>query len=341
MGVTRRIVFPAIRIILWAVIAVSLAALAFRGADLKTTDDSLTPTGGVVEPTVVIATGTVTNTVSVAASVVADPAVTVRATLDGTVEKLLATDGQTVEAETPVLQILKSEPREPITTTDATTGEQKVTPQPPKLTRVTIKAPVAGTLSMTTLKDQAVSVGGTIASVSPGSLSVTGTLTAAQQYRLIGAPTEASVSLNGGPAPFTCTGLRIGAAAVDPGAAPPDGSTTTSTGTVTCAIPPGVVAFAGLGASIEIVNGQAVDAVVAPVTAIQGSVQSGNVWVRQPDGTSVETPVTLGLTDGENVQVVAGLAAGQEILQFIPVPGGASGVDCADPAQYDPRVCSP
>ncbi len=340
MGLTRRIIFPAIRIVLWAVIAASLATMAFRGADISTTDDSLSPTGGVVEPTVVITTGTVTNTVSVEASVVADPPVTVRATLDGIVEKLLATDGQAVEAGTPVLQILKSEPREPLTTTDATTGEQKVTPQSPKLTRVTITAPLAGTLSMTTLKDQAVSVGATIASVSPGSLSVTGTLTAAQQYRLIGAPTEASVSLNGGPAPFTCTGLRIGAAAADPGTPQPDGSTgTPATGTITCAVPAGVIAFAGLGAKIEIVNGEAVDAVVAPVTAIQGSVQNGNVWLLQPDGSAEKTAVTLGLTDGENVQVLEGLSAGQEILQFIPVPGGASGVDCTDPAQYDPRVC--
>ena len=341
MGVMRRVIFPSIRIVLWAVIAASLATLAFRGTELTTTDDALVPTGAVVEPTVVVETGTVTNTVSVEGSVVTDPAVTVRATLDGTVEKLVAANGQALDAKAAVLQIVHSEPREPLVTTDATTGEQKVTERSPRITRETVVAPIGGTLAMTTLKGQTVSVGDSVASVLPGTLSVTGTLTAAQQYRLIGAPTEASVSLNGGPAPFTCTGLRIGAAAVeqdaqglgDQSGAPAD------TGTVTCAIPAEVVAFAGLGARIEIVNGEAAEVPVVPVTAVQGSVQAGNVWLTGPGGDAEITAVELGLTDGENVQIVKGLDLGQEILQFIPVRGNTGEVDCSDPNYYDPSVC--
>lgn len=340
MGVTRKYIFPSIRLVLWAVIAVALAKIAFAGTELTGTDDALVPTGAVVEPTVVVGTGTVTNAVAVPGAVVADPAVTVRATLAGTVEKVLATDGQAVDVGTPLLTIVHSEPREPLVTTDATTGEQTVTERSPKVTRETITAPAAGTLSMTTLKDQVVSVGDTVGGVSPGTLSVSGTLTAAQQYRLVGAPSEAQVTLAGGPAPFTCTGLRIGAAAAVDAAASTDGATTeASTGTVRCAIPAGVVAFVGLGADVVITNGEAVDALVVPVTAVQGSVQTGNVWVLQADGTSVETAVGLGLTDGEQVQVTQGLTLGQEILAFIPVPGGATDVDCSDPAQYDPIVC--
>jgi len=341
MGVMRRIIFPSIRIVLWGIIAASLATLAFRGSELTTKDDALVPTGAVVEPTVVVETGTVTNTVSVEGSVVADPAVTVRATLDGTVEKLVAANGQTVDAGAPVLQIVHSEPREPLVTTDATTGEQKVTERSPLITRETVVAPVGGTLSMTTLKGQTVSVGDTVASVLPGTLSVTGALTAAQQYRLIGAPTEASVSLNGGPAPFTCTGLRIGAAAVEQ--VSPDlgdgAPAAADTGTVTCAVPAEVVAFAGLGARIEIVNGEATEVPIVPVTAVQGSVQAGNVWLTQPGGDPEMTAVELGLTDGENVQIVKGLDLGQEILEFIPVRGNSGEVNCGDPNQYDPRVC--
>jgi multidrug efflux pump subunit AcrA (membrane-fusion protein) len=109
---------------------------------------------------------------------------------------------------------------------------------------------------------------------------------------------------------------------------------------VTCAIPPEVTAFAGLGADIEIVNGTAEDALVVPVTAVQGSVQNGNVWVVAREGAEPEErAVTLGLTDGENVQIVDGLALGDTVLQFIPVPGGDTGVDCGDPSQYDPMVC--
>ncbi|NTW42041.1 MAG: secretion protein HlyD, partial [Cellulomonadaceae bacterium] len=83
----------------------------------------------------------------------------------------------------------------------------------------------------------------------------------------------------------------------------------------------------------------ATDALVVPVTAVQGSFKTGNVWVVLPDGTQEERAVGLGLTDGENVQVTEGLAVDDTILQFIPVPGGAGEVDCSDPAQYDPMVC--
>ena len=44
---------------------------------------------------------------------------------------------------------------------------------------------------MPRLKDQAVTVGETIGTVAPGTLSVTGTLTADQQYRLVGRPAQA------------------------------------------------------------------------------------------------------------------------------------------------------
>jgi multidrug efflux pump subunit AcrA (membrane-fusion protein) len=338
-------VFPILRLLVWGVIAAALATLAFSGANLSTTPDALQPSGAVVEPTVEVETGTITNTVTVPASVAADPPVPVRATLAGTVEKLLAENGQAVAVDTPILQIVHSEPQDPVVTTNPDTGEQTSTERPPKLTRQVVKATVAGTLSLPTLKDQVVAVGDQVAAVAPGTLSVSGTLTAAQQYRLVGAPAEASVQLAGGPAPFTCTGLRIGAAAdagAGGGAAPgadPATSTDTTTGRITCAVPPEVLAFAGLGATIEITNGEAKDAPMVPVTAVQGSAQTGNVWLVPSEGADpVKTAVGLGLTDGEKVQVTSGLTVGQTILQFIPVPGGA-GADCSDPATADPALC--
>lgn len=334
MGVTRRIIFPTIRLILWAVIAVALVKIAFAGADVTTTDTSLKPTGAIIEPTVEVATGTVTNAVTVQASVAADAAVVVRATLAGTVSKLLAADGAVVVAGTPVLEIRQETPQEPIVKTDPATGEQTTTERKPKVVVETVKAPVAGTLSLPTLKDQVVSVGDEVGKVAPGTLSVTGTLTPDQQYRLVGAPTQASVTLNGGPAPFDCTGLRVGAAPTTG----TDPDTTTSSGTVTCAIPAGVTAFPGLGATVEITNGSAADVVVVPITAVQGTVQKGNVWVVAADGSNEKRAVGLGLTDGENVQITEGLTAGDTVLEFIPVPGGqGKPVDCN--LNYDPTVC--
>ncbi|NUU18253.1 secretion protein HlyD [Cellulomonas humilata] len=336
MGVTRRIIFPTIRLILWAVIAAALVKIAFAGADVSTVDTSLQPTGAIVEPTVEVATGTVTNAVTVQASVTSDAAVVVRATLAGTVSKLLAADGAAVAAGTPILEIRQETPQDPIVKTNPETGEVTTTERKPKVVVETVKAPVAGTLSLPTLKDQVVSVGDEVGKVAPGTLSVTGTLTPDQQYRLVGAPTQATVTLNGGPAPFDCTGLRVGAAPAT-GTEPETGTTSTS-GTVTCAIPAGVTAFPGLGANVEITNGTAADVVVVPITAVQGTVQKGNVWVVAADGTNEKRPVGLGLTDGENVQVTEGLVAGDTILEFIPVPGGAGKpVDCS--LNYDPAVC--
>ncbi len=344
MGVTRRIVFPTIRIILWALIAAALLKLAFAGAsDIANAADPLQPTAQIAEPQVAAATGTITNAVTVTASVVADPATTVRATMAGTVAKLLATDGQAVDATTPVVELRQETPVDPTVTTDPETGAQTVKENKPKVTTETVRAGVAGTLHLAVLKDQVLAVGDTVGSVNPGSLSVSGTLSPAQQYRLIGAPTEAQVTLKGGPAPFTCTGLHIGAApsaaTTQADAAQTDTAAAATSGVVSCAVPAGVTAFAGLGADIAIINGTAQDAVLVPTTAVQGSVENGNVWVVGADGTPQVRAVTLGLTDGESVQVVDGLAVGDLVLQYIPVADASSDIDCGDPAQYAPAAC--
>lgn len=334
MGVTRRIIFPTIRLILWAVIALALVKMAFSGADLSQANDSLVPSAQVNEMHAEVSTATITNSVTVQGSVVSDPATPVKATMAGTVSKLLAAHGQQVEVDTPILEILLETPVEPTITTNPETGEQTVKENKPKVKRETVKAATAGTLTLTALKDQIVSVGDAIGSVAPGTLSVSGTLTPEQQYRLLGAPTEAQVTLKGGPAPFTCTGLKIGAAAQAGAGAnqsgSDDGGQAAATGAITCAVPAGVTAFPGLGADLEVVNGTAADAIVVPVTAVQGSVQEGNVWVVLPDGGSEKRAVKLGLTDGENVQITEGLAAGDKVLEFVPV-GDTVNLPCDQP----------
>ena len=329
MGVTRRIIFPALRILIWGVIAAALVKMAFAGSSVIEAEDPLQPGAVITEPQVEATTATITNTVTVTGSVISDPATPVRATMAGMVSAVHAADGP-VAAGTPLIEIRLETPVEPTITTNPETGEQTVVEHRPKVTKQTVTAAIAGTLRLTVLKDQLVSVGDEIGSISPGTLSVTGTLTPDQQYRLISAPAEAEVTLKGGPAPFTCTGLRIGAAAsADP---PPDDAGQQASGTVTCSIPAEVIAFPGLGADISITNGTAEDAVVVPVTAVQGSVQNGNVWVVLPDGGNEERAVTLGLTDGELVQIIDGLAAGDLILEFVPVGDG----QVIDPFGCDP-----
>jgi multidrug efflux pump subunit AcrA (membrane-fusion protein) len=212
MSTVRSIVFPALRLLVWAVIAAALVVLAFRGSDLGSE-----PAGGagpsfvdVQSPPIPVALGTVSNTVSVSGTVVADASVPVKATAAGEVSKLLARPGP-VTAGQPLVEIRWEEEREPVTQTDAE-GNQTVTQPSPRVRTATVGAPIAGTLtSLDVLKDQLVAVGDRIGTISPGTLSVTASLSQAEQFRLLSPPASAEVEVQGGPAPFTCGGLVLGA----------------------------------------------------------------------------------------------------------------------------------
>jgi multidrug efflux pump subunit AcrA (membrane-fusion protein) len=84
-------------------------------------------------------------------------------------------------------------------------------------------------------------------------------------------------------------------------------------------VPAGVTVFPGMAATVRIEAGVAQGVLVVPVTAVQGAVQKGNVWVVGDDGSQEQRAVTLGLTDGELVEVRDGLSEGEQVLQFVPV----------------------
>lgn len=340
MGAVRQYVFPTVRIVIWAVIAAALVVLALKGAELDP-PDALQPTGEITESVISVEKGSVTNAVTVPGSVVTDPPVEIKATADGVIAEI-EVDDKKVDKGTRVLWIKSEEVVEPVVEVDEKTGEETVTEQEPKVTWTSILAPVTGTVDISVLKDQAVTVGEAIGTVSPGTLSVSGTLTADQQYRLVGATGTAEVTLKGGPAPFTCTGLTIGEAAGGAGGTGGDGLTVeetseVATGSVRCAIPAKVKAFSGLGGEIEITNGDAKDVVVVPISAVLGTSQSGKVWTVAKEGAEPEERnVALGLTDGLQVEITKGLKAGEQILEFTPIDDGTEGgVDCDDTTAYD------
>jgi hypothetical protein len=172
---------------------------------------------------------------------------------------------------------------------------------------------------------------------------VTGTLQADQQYRLLNRPTEAKVAITNGPAPFTCTGLTIstplagaasdvsgGALASSGGAggAPTSSGATGGGTTIHCAVPASVTVFAGLAAKLTVSGGVAANVLTVPITAVEGSAQTGVVYTAKPDGSTQTRPVTLGLNDGKNVEVTTGLKKGDQILQYVP---GASAPGCGAP----------
>jgi multidrug efflux pump subunit AcrA (membrane-fusion protein) len=325
----RTVVFPALRLLIWAVIAAALALLAFRGGtpESASAGGPGAPTVDLTTPTVAVARGAVVNTVTVQGTVVADPAVVVKATAAGTVRRVLVKAGDTVSSGQALLEIRSEEARDPVPGTDAD-GNPTQTPRPPLVKTTTVAAPGAGTVTaVDVLVDQVVAVGDRVGAVSPGTLSVTAPLTQAQQFRLLSPPSTAQVSVQGGPAPFPCGGLTLGTA--DTGAAPEvptaDPSGTGATGpaagsTTRCAVPPGMTVFAGMAASVAIEAGRADDVLVVPITAVQGAVQTGTVWVVGDDGTPTQRQVTLGLSDGDQIEVRDGLIEGESVLQFVPVP---------------------
>ena len=326
MRVLRSVVFPGMRLLVWVVIAAALVVIAFRGSGGETAPSAATapPEVDLQSPVVPVAVGTVENVVTVSGTVVADAAVPVKSTAAGKVRKLLVVPGAVVDAGDGLLQVTVTTERDPVTTTDAE-GNQVVTERPPLVTTVTVPAPAAGTVgALDVLVDQVVAVGDAVGSIGPGTLSVTAPLTQADQFRLLTPPASADVTVQGGPAPFVCSGLTLGAPATsssDTGSgSQPDPGTGSVGTTARCTVPAGTPVFPGMAATVAVQAGTATDVLTLPITAVQGSVQSGNVWVVDPaGGDPVETPVTLGLTDGSVIEVTGGLTEGQGVLEFVPV----------------------
>lgn len=323
MGVTRKWIFPILRLVIFAAIAAALVKLAFFG-DVSTSSDPAVATGILTESQVPATVGTVVNDIVVEGSIAADATVPVRATLAGSVSELLLAEGAAVSAGDPILRIRQETPVDPVIAADGSVTQPK-----PKVRVETVVAPIAGVLgSLPVLEDQQQSVGDTVGAVSPSTFSASGSLTPEQQFRLVSQSADATVTITGGPAPFVCPGLRVtsgqadSSGAIDP-AAPAPGSGGT---TVACSIPPEVRVFNGLAASITIAAGEAADVLILPTTAVEGLSDNGNVWLVSDDGAEpVKNPVKIGLNDGAMVQIVEGVAEGDMVLEF--VPGAPAPVD--------------
>jgi membrane fusion protein, macrolide-specific efflux system len=318
VGVWRKWVFPIIRILIFCAISVALVKIAFFGG-VAQPQSAAHPSAAITEPQVQVGYGNVNNTVHVDGTVAADAAVPVKATAGGNVVKLLAAAGAQVSSGTPILTIKSDTPG--AQHADGSVG-------PDIIRTVTVTATATGTLSaLPVIAGQTVSVGDAVAQIAPPSFSVSGTLTPAELYRLLNQPTEATVTITGGPAPFKCTGLKIAAtlAGADSGSSSSSDSGSGSSGSgssggtsVSCAIPSTVRVFNGLQAKLAIPGGSVKHVLVAPVTAVEGIADVGDVYVVAPGGKTVKTSVKLGLNDGAQVQILSGLKEGDSIREFVP-----------------------
>jgi len=324
VSVARKWVFPIIRILIFCAIAIALVKIAFFSAATQA-QSAAVPTGAITEPQVQVDYGNVNNTVHVDGTVSSDAAVPVKATAEGNVVKVLQAPGAQVGSGTRILTIKSDTP-------GTQRADESVSPD--VIRTITVTATAGGTLSaLTVIPGQSVSVGDSVAQVAPPTFSVSGTLTPSELYRLLNKPTQATVTITGGPAPFACTGLTIASTLAGASTDSSSGSgsaAASSTGgtTVSCAVPSTVRVFNGLQAKLAIPGGSVKHVLVAPVTAVEGIADIGDVYVVSSDGKVVKTAVKLGLNDGAKVQILSGLHSGDSIREFVP-GAKASPSDCS------------
>lgn len=317
MTVLRRWVWPGLKFLVFAAIAVSLVRLAFFAAQPE--DAETVPTGQIEDPTVTVTTGDIVNDVEATGTIRSVASTAVRSSAEGTVNKVFVANGTDVEQGAPIIDVRVETPA------DGTTEEGE--PLPATVTFATVVAPAAGTVSgLDLVTKQPVAIGDTVARVAPERYRAVATLDAAQLYRLTSRPSEATVTVQDGPAPFTCGNLSLSsaggadaaAASSDDAADPGTGDGSTGGTELTCDVPADVTVFPGLEVTVAVPAGTAEGVLVLPTTAVQGTAQKGIVTVVDDDGARSEREVALGLNDGESVEVRDGLAEGDTVLQFVP-----------------------
>ncbi|GAB3600952.1 biotin/lipoyl-binding protein [Microbacterium tumbae] len=280
--VWRRWVLPLLLLIVFGACAAALVKLAFFP---ETTQAAVSPEAGITDPVVVVERGSVVNALSLPGNIARDEAFPIRGQVNGTVTEVRVSDGASVKAGQVLFTVKQDYPAKSID----------------------IVAPEAGDLTGIALVDgQLTSVGEEIATLTPARYHLLATVEPVQLYRLVNAPSEATVTITGGPAPFACTGVKVEVSAE-------------GTANVRCAIPADQTVFAGLPAQLDLAIGKVDDALVIPVTAVQGGSGDGVVWVDAGDGGEPEErTVALGVNDGSMVEVVEGLEEGESIRQFVP-----------------------
>lgn len=326
----KRLILPIAKLVVWIVIAGALVKIAFFST--PNTDKAAKPWVD-FKPSVVVATlGTISNEFTVNGSVVADPATEVKSTVTGTVAKFEAPEGSTVESGAPIITLVAE-----VTETEegtATVDENGQTvPAAPTTTTYkvyrTIYANANGVVKYNVLENQEVAVATLVASISPGTLSIEASLSPAQRYSLSSVPETATVTVTPGPGPFECHNIKLvsgesgsssgGTQPQQPGQDNGAGSAdNNSNAKLTCPVPGDITLYPGLSAKVAIHTGDADGVITVPTTAVKGDYQRGTVWKMGPDGRAKPTEVELGLTDGFMIEIKSGLAAGDEVLEFVP-----------------------
>jgi hypothetical protein len=345
----RRVLFKSFWAVIGLVIAVSLFKLAFTGSTQDADGAPLTPTGKIPPEEVIAEKGTISNALTVDGTIVIDKPVSATSSVTGVLAHKFAETGTKVKKGDKLFQVraeeepAEAEPveepveEEPGNVDDATgDGDRDDAPvEPPTPKPVyhwyTVVAPATGIVGnyAADLMGE-VTEDGVVVSIRPTTFHAVGAISPLDRYRLASNPDQATVTIESGPKPFTCSDLRIGDAATEtitsdepegemmegePGAEGDSGAGAR----ISCLVPEKVTVFDGLTMTMAIDAGKSDgDVVTIPVTAVTGLVGDGTVWVVGEDGVPAEQPVKLGVTDGKLVEVTSGLKAGDSVLRYVP-----------------------
>lgn len=327
MRVFRKVVLPLVWVTIFSIIAVSLAVMAFDSPP-KPEGSGIKPTGEIPVSNASVGRGTVENTLESQGTIVVDPDVSAKAPRDGVINHFFVPVGAKVKKGDPLFQVEYDE------SPSSEGGDGKDDEDAPKAQTkyVNAVAPKDGKVAGFAKElDDPVAKGDSVATIRQSSFRATGSVSPLDLYRLVDMPRSATVTIEGGPAPFKCGDLSIDGATpdtstdgeVDPAEEPEfqEGPSGEGGEAISCRVPEDVRVFNGLSMTMTIDAGSAEDVLVVPVSSVRGLVDSGTVWVTD-DGEPVERKVKLGLSDGDFVEVKKGLKEGENILEF--VPGGES-----------------
>ncbi|MGO1926258.1 efflux RND transporter periplasmic adaptor subunit [Brachybacterium tyrofermentans] len=356
MDALRRYVFPLIWMLILAVIALSLARMAFFPADASgAAEDPDVPAAEFDQYAVVpVETSDIASELTLPATVQPDEGTELKATDEGEINKIWAREGDTVEKGQRILQVRVPEEPAPVdippempaegTTDGATAGDgtdeggagaepvEQPAPQPEETEQqyryLTLYANAPGKITGLTLAEwESVATGDVVATISPGTYSIVAELTPEQQLSLLDVDIDASAILPTATDPVHCKapGITEDAEVAKPEAPqidPMTGEETTSSvsaAQLECAVPAGTKIVPGLSVEVTVKLGSATGVLTVPTTAAEGTGETGTVYMLD-EGTGEPTPVevTLGLRGDGVVEITEGLEEGQEILQFVP-----------------------
>lgn len=195
MRVFRKIVLPLVWVAIFSTIAVSLAVLAFDSPD-KPAGSGVKPTGEIPVSNASVGRGTVENTLELQGTIAVDPDVTAKSTHEGVINHFFVPVGAKVRAGDNLFQVKYEEEA-------ASEGDDDKDAPKPKTRYVNVVAPRDGKIaSFAKELDDTVAKGDAVASIRQSSFRAKGAISPIEQYRLLDMPRFATVTIDGGPAPF-------------------------------------------------------------------------------------------------------------------------------------------